>query len=143
MQIIKKMESQNGGAAPSRRDTKREWANNSATSHMARRKRSRPPVQATSTWYTPWQTNQDANAYIGELHTRLSDALGQWRCGDNYIEELQIELDEARRRADEVREDCVHKESQQLADAQERVRGLEQDLASTVEELQEEMRKVE
>ena len=97
----------------------------------------------------------------------MSDALGQWRCADNYIEELQIELDEAQRRGDEVQEDCVHGESQQLADAQERIRELEKDLADTgvelrgewikverithdlmgrlrqVEELQEEMRKVE
>ena len=65
----------------------------------------------------------------------MSDALEQWRCGDDYIEELQIELDEAQRHADEVHEDYVHRESQQLADAQERIRGLEEDLASTVEEL--------
>ena len=49
---------------------------------------SRPPVQATWTWYTPGQTNEDANAYIHELHQLVSDALGQWKCGDNYIEEL-------------------------------------------------------
>ena len=107
------MESQNGGAAPSRRDTKRERANYSATNGKARRKRSRPPLQAAWTRYTPGQTNEDANAYTGELQTQLSDALEQWRCGDNYIEELQIELDEAQRRADEVQEDCVHGESQQ------------------------------
>ena len=37
----------------------------------------------------------------------------------------------------------MHRESQQLADAQERVRGLEEDLASTVEELHGETTKVE
>ena len=142
MQIIKKMESQNGGAAPSRRDTKRERANYSATSRKARRKRSRPPVQATWTRYTPGQTNEDANAYIHELHARLSDALGQWKCGDNYIEELQIELDEAQRHADEVHEDYLHGESQQLADAQEQIRWLEKDLANRVDELCGEMIKV-
>ena len=113
MQIIKKMESQNGGTAPSRRDTKRERANYSAMSRKARRKRSRPPVQATWTWYTPGQTNQDTDAYIGKLQTQLSEALEQWRCGDNCIEELQIELDEAQRHTDEV-QDYVHRESQQL-----------------------------
>ena len=127
------MESQNGGAAPSRRDTKREWANYSATSHKARRKRSRPPVQATWTRYTPGQTNQDAGTYIGKLQTQLSEALERWRRGDDCIEDwhsFAIELDEARRRADEVQEDCVHGESQQLANAQERIRGLEKDLAN-------------
>ena len=133
MQIIKKMESQNGGAAASRRDTKREWTNNIATSSKARRKRSRPPVQATWTWYTLGQTNRDADAYICELHTRLSDALEHVECGENYIEELQIQLDEAQRHADEVQENYVHGESQQLADAQERIRGLEKDLANTDE----------
>ena len=139
------MESQNGGAAPSRRDTKREWANNSATSRKARRKRSRPPVQATWTRYTPWQTNQDADAYIGKLQTQLSDALEQWRCGDNCIEELQIELADAQEQirgldkdlanADWVHEDYVHTESQRLADAQEQIQELEEDLADTVVEL--------
>ena len=127
------MESQNGGAAQSRRDTKREWTNNSATSRKARRKCSRPPVQAMWTRYTPGQTNQDANAYIGKLQTQLSEALERWRSGDDCIEEVHsfaIELDEARQRADEVQEDCVHGESQQLADAQERIRGLEEDLAN-------------
>ena len=133
------MESQNGGAAPSRHDTKRECANNSATSRTARRKCSRPPVQTT--W--SWQVKRDDKAYIGELHTRLSDALGQWRCGDDYIEELQIELDEAQWRADEVQEDCVHGESQQLADAQEQIRELEKDLADTGVELRGEWIKVE
>ena len=135
MQIIKKMESQNGGAAPSRRDTKRERANYSATNGKARRKRSRPPVQAAWTRYTPGQTNEDANAYIHELHGRLLDALDQWRCADDYIEELQIKLDEAQRHADWVHEDCVHGESQRLADAQEQIQELEEDLASTVEKL--------
>ena len=99
---------------------------NSVTNRTARRKRSRPPVQTTWTWYAPWQTNQDANAYIREIHTRLADALEQWRCGENYIEELQIKLDEAQRHADEVQENYVHGESQ-LADAQERIRWLEND----------------
>ena len=132
------MESQNGGAAPSWRDTKRKWAINSATSRTARRKRSRPLVQTM--W--SWQAKRDDKAYIGELHTRLSDALEQWRCGDDYIEELQIELDEAQRHADEVHEDYVHRESQQLADAQERIRGLEEDLANTGVELRGEWIKV-
>ena len=123
------MESQNGGAAPPRRDTKREWANNSAPNRTARRKRSCPPVQTT--W--SWQAKQDYKAYIDELHARLSDALEQWRCGDNYIEELQIELDEALRQADELQKNDMHIESQQLADAQERVRGLEEDLANADE----------
>ena len=43
MQIIKKMESQNGGVAPSRRDTKREWANNSAMS-LFPTKKTLPPT---------------------------------------------------------------------------------------------------
>ena len=73
----------------------------------------------------------------------MSDALEQWRCGDNYIEELQIELDEAQRHADEVREDYVHRESQQLEDAQEQIRELEEDLANTGVELRGEWIKVE
>ena len=80
------MESQNGGAAPSQHDTKWEWANNSATSGRAGRKCSHPRVQAMWTRYTPGQTNEDANAYIHELHGRLSDALEQWRSGDDYID---------------------------------------------------------
>ena len=44
-----------------------------------------------------------------------------------------FKLDEARRRVDEVQEDWVHMESQQLANAQERIRGLEKDLANTGE----------
>ena len=126
LEIIKKMESQNGSAAPPWRDTKREWANNSATSRTARRKRSRPPLQTT--W--SWQAKQDDKAYIDELHARLEDTLKQRRGDGNYIEELQIKLDEELRQADEVQEDYVHRESQQLADAQERVRGLEDDLAN-------------
>ncbi len=43
----------------------------------------------------------------------------QVECDENYIEELQIKLDEALRQADEVQENHVHRESQQLADAQE------------------------
>ena len=50
----------------------------------------------------------------------------QRRCDENYIEESQI-LDEALRQADEVRGNYVHRESQQLADAQERIRWLEND----------------
>ena len=119
------MESQNGGAAPSRRDTKREWANNSATSRTARRKHSRPPVQTT--W--SWQAKQDYDAYLDEIHTRVSDALEQVERDGNYIEELQIKLDEALRQVDEGQENYVHGESHQLADAQERIRGLEKDLA--------------
>ena len=98
------MESQNGGAAPSWRDTKRKWAINSATSRTARRKRSRPLVQTM--W--SWQAKRDDKAYIGEIHTRLSDALEQWRCGDDYIEELQIELDEAQRHADELQKNYMY-----------------------------------
>ena len=42
-------------------------------------------------------------------------------------------MDEAQRHADEVQEDHVHGESQQFADAQERIWGLEEDLANTDE----------
>ena len=80
---------------------------NSATNRTARRKRSHPPVQTT--W--SWQTKQDNYAYIDELHARLSDALEQVECDGNYIEELQIKLDEALRHADEVQENYVHRES--------------------------------
>uniref|UniRef100_A0A8C4NG29 Uncharacterized protein n=1 Tax=Eptatretus burgeri TaxID=7764 RepID=A0A8C4NG29_EPTBU len=65
----------------------------------------------------------------------IVDALEQVRHCENFIEELQIKLDESLRQADEVQENYVHGESQQLADAQERVQGLEEDLASTVKEL--------
>ena len=133
------MESQNGGAAPPRLDTKWEWANYSATNRVARGKHSRPLVQTT--W--SWRARQDCDAYIGEIHTRLSDALEQWRCGDNYTGELQIELDEAQRHADEVQEDYVHRESQQLEDAQDQIWELEEDLANTGMELRGEWIKVE
>ena len=69
--------------------------------------------------------------------------MGQVECDGNYIEELQTKLDEALRQADEVQENYVHRESQQLADAQEQIRGLEKDLANTVEELHGETTKVE
>ena len=98
-----KMESQNGGAAPSRRDMKWERDNYSATSRTARGKCSRSPVQTM--W--SWQAKQDYDAYIDEIHTRVSDALEQVERDGNYIEELQIKLDEALRQADEVREDYV------------------------------------
>ena len=52
-------------------------------------------------------------------------------------------MDEIRRRADEVQDDCVHGESQQLDEAQERVRGLQEELASTVEELHRETTQVD
>ena len=104
------MESQNGGAAPPLRDTKREWANNSATSRTAQRKRSRPPVRTTWRQHAPWQTKQDDYAYIDELHARLEDNLEQRRGDGNYIEELQIKLDEALRHADKVQENYVHGE---------------------------------
>ena len=91
----------------------------------------------------PWQTNQDANAYIDEIHARLADTLEQVECDGNYIEELQIKLDEALRQADEVQGNYVHGESQQLADAQERIRELEKDLANTGVELHGETIKVE
>ena len=57
----------------------------------------------------------------------MGDALDQVECDENYIEELQTKLDEALRHADEVQENYVHRESQQLADAQERIRWLEND----------------
>ena len=66
----------------------------------------------------------------------------QVECDEDYIEELQIKLDEALRQADEVQENYVHRESQQLADAQEQIRWLENDLANTVEELHGETTKV-
>jgi len=127
------MESQNGGVAPPPRDTKQEWANNSATSRTARRKCSRPPVQATWTRYAPWQTKQDDYAYVDELHARFGDTWEHVESGENCIEELQIKLDEAQRHADEVQENYVHGESQQLADAQERIWELEKDLANADE----------
>ena len=123
------MESQNGGVAPPRHGTKREWANNSATSRTARRKCSRPPVQTT--W--SWQAKQDDDACIDELHARLEDTLEQRRGDGNYIEELQIKFYEALRQADEVWEDYVHRESYQLADAQELIWGLEKELANADE----------
>ena len=70
-------------------------------------------------------------SYIDGLHARLADAWEHVECGENYIEELQIKLDEALRHADEVQENYVHRVSQQLADAQERIWGLEKDLANT------------
>ena len=80
-----KTESQNGGAATPQRGTRRERAAiNSATNHVARRKRFRPPVQTTGAW----QVRQGDDAYMGELHERVSYALGQRKCGDKYVEEL-------------------------------------------------------
>ena len=138
------MESQNGGTAPPQRDTKRVWVPiNSATKRTARRKRSRPTVQTTWTQHASWQTKQDYNPYIDELHARLADTWEHLECGENYMEDLQIKLDEAQWHADEVQENDVHGESQQLADAQERIRGLEEDLANTGVELRGEMIKVE
>ena len=52
-------------------------------------------------------------------------------------------MDEALRQVDEVQENYVHRESQQVADAQEQIRWLENDLANAVEELHGEMMKVE
>ena len=86
---------------------------------------------------------QNDNLYIGKIHTRLSDALEHVECGENYTEELQIKLDEALRHADEVQGNYVHGESQQLPDAQERIRELEKDLANTGVELRGERIKVE
>ena len=54
-----------------------------------------------------------------------------------------MKLDEAQRHVDKVQESYVHGESQQLADAQERIRELEKDLANTGEELHGETTKVE
>ena len=102
MQIIKKMESQNGGAAPPWRDTKREWAINSATNGTTRGGGSQPPVQTTWSRHAPWQARQDDYANIGKLQIRLGDALEQVRRYENYIKEVQIELDEAQRHADEL-----------------------------------------
>ena len=84
---------------------------NSVTSRTARRKCSRPPVQTTWSQHASWKTKQDYDSYINELHARLSDALEQVECDGNYIEELQIKLDEALRHADEVQENYVHGES--------------------------------
>ena len=123
------MESQNGGAAPPQRDMKRGRVTiNSATNRTAQRKGSRPPFQTTWSRHASWQTKQDGNAYIDEIHARLADTLEQVECDGNCIEELQIKLDEALRHADEVQENYAHGESQQLADAQERIRWLENDL---------------
>ena len=61
----------------------------------------------------------------------MGDTWEHVESGENYIEELQIKLDEAQWHANEVQENYVHGESQQLADAQERIRELEKDLAST------------
>ena len=124
------MEPRRHFATPPWRDTKREWANNSATSRTARRKRSRPLVQTTRSQHASWQTKQDDDTYIDELHARLGDTWDHVESGENYTEELQIKLDEALRHADEVQENYVHGESQQLADAQERIRELEKDLAN-------------
>ena len=135
MQIIKKMESQNGGPAPSRRDTEREWANYSATSRKARRKRPRPPIHTTWSRYVPWQAWQDDYANIGKLQIRLGDALEQVRRYENYIKEVQIELDEAQWHADKLQKKVLYGGLQQLADVRERLRWLKEDLANRVDEL--------
>ena len=43
-------------------------------------------------------------------------------------------MDEALRQVDEVQENYVHRESQQLADAQEQIRWLENDLAYALQD---------
>ena len=67
------MESQNGGAAPPWRDTKRERANYSTT----RAGGSQPPVQTTWSWHAPWQAWQDDYVNIGKLQTQLGGCLGR------------------------------------------------------------------
>ena len=116
MQIIKKIESQNGGAAPSRRDTKREWANCSTTNGTARGGGSQPPVQTTWSRHAPWQ---DDYANIGENQIRLGDALEEVRSDEDYIKEVQIEVDEAQRHADELQKNYVYGGTQRLADVRE------------------------
>ena len=82
---------------------------NSVTSRTARRKHSHPSVQITWSWHASWQSKQDDDVYINGLRARLADTLEQVECDENYIEELQIKLDEALRQADEVQENYVHR----------------------------------
>ena len=134
MQIIKKMELQNGGAAPPWRDTKRERANYSAANGTTRGGGSQPPVQTTWSRYAPWQAWQDDYVNIGKLQTQLGDALEEVRSYENYIKEVQIEVDEAQQHADEIQKKDVYGLSQQVADIRERIRWLKEDVANRVDE---------
>ena len=100
MQIIKKMESQNGGAAPSQRDTERELANYSGTNGTTRGGGSQPPIQTTWLRHVPWQVWQDDYANIGKLQAQLGDVLEKVKRYEDYIDEPKIGLDEAQQLAD-------------------------------------------
>ena len=99
------MESQNGGAAPPWRDTKRERANYSATNGTTQGGGSQPPVQTTSSRHAPWQ---DDYVNIGKNQIRLEDALEEVRSYENYRKEVQIEVDEAQRHVDELQKNYVY-----------------------------------
>ena len=103
MQIIKKMESQTGGAAPPWHDTKRERANYSATNGTTRGGGSHSPVQTTWSRHAPWRAWQDDYVNIGKLQTQLEDALEEVRSYENYIKKVQIEVDKAQRSETSVR----------------------------------------
>ena len=73
--IGRKMESQNGGATPPWRDTKRERAIYSRTNGTTRGGGSKLPIQTMWLRHVPWQASQDDYANIGKLQAQLGDVL--------------------------------------------------------------------
>ena len=66
----------------------------------------------------PWQAWQDDYASIGKLHAQLGDVGTKVERYEDYIEKVQIKLDELQKKYE-----C--KESQQLTNAKELIRELE------------------
>ena len=102
------MESQNGGATPPWRDTKRERANYSRTNGTTRGGGSKLPIQTMWLRHVPWQASQDDYANIGKLQAQLGDVLEKVKRYEDYIEEVQIAVDEAQRHADEPQKNYVY-----------------------------------
>ena len=70
---------------------------------------------------------------IGKLQTQLGDALEEVRSYEDYIKEVQMEMDEAQRHADEIQKKDVYGGSQ-VADIRERIWWLKEDVANRVDE---------
>ena len=99
---------ENGVEKWRRSSTKGEWAINSATNGTTRGGGSQPPVQTTWSRHAPWQAWQDDCVNIGKLQTQLGDALEEVRSSEDYIKEVQIEMDKVQRHADEIqKKGCV------------------------------------
>ena len=69
------------------------------------------------------------------LQAQLGDVLEKVKRYEDYIEEVQIEVDKAQLHADELQKNYVYGGTQRLADVLDRIRGQKKDFANRVDKL--------